>query len=139
MNNVSINKITSVVLVFVMLSHMIFMHSFLENYVICYGNDGHIEIENVNDSESCDDHSLAEYRTSSIISNSDCQDFNLEENCFNDEQLIFQNQIKINAGIKKEEAFISDLKNKFQTFIKIETNIYFNNTLENYSTISLLI
>lgn len=139
MNNVSINKITSVVLIFMLLSHIIFMHSFLENYVICHGTDGHIEIENVGDSASCDDHSLAEYVSNSKISNADCKDFSLEENCLSDEQLIFKNQIKFNAGIQKEEAFISEFKNKYLTFIMIETNIYSNNILENYSTISLLI
>ena len=124
-----------------MLSHLTFMHSFVQNYIICYGSDGHIQIENVNDCGSCENHPIFESAeiTISYLSSTDCNDVSLDENCLDDAQFFSKNKITINAGNQKNNIFIFRSGNHKRTLNKIDTITFGNNILENYTTVSLII
>ncbi len=134
-------RVTNIVLMLVMLSHITFMHNIAYDYVLCYGNDGHIEIENVNESENCKNHSLFEVAKTitTYISSIDCEDVSLDENCFEEEQFIFNKRVNTYAVILKNNIFISLTENRKKATDKIETNRFENNVLESYTTVSLII
>lgn len=124
-----------------MLSHITFIHNIVHDYVLCYGNDGHIEIENVNDCTDCSPRSRFDTHTasSSQISSKDCSDISLEENCFEEEQYLSKNKTSINRSSQKSKLFSflnGNLENNFSLDNK---NRLENNILVNYSNISLLI
>lgn len=125
----------------VMLSHITFMHNIVHDYVICYGDDGHIEIENVNDCADCAPPSMfdSETTSSSQLSSKDCEDVSLDVNCFEEEQYISKNNISINRSILKNKMFSFQIGNSESNSILNNKIVLENNILKNYTSISLLI
>lgn len=124
-----------------MLSHITFIHNIVHDYVLCYGNDGHIEIENVNDCTDCAPQSMFDTQTasSSQISSKDCNDISLNENCFEEEQYLSKNNTSINRSIQKSKLFSFLNGNPKNNFNLDNKNRLENNILESYSNILLLI
>jgi hypothetical protein len=140
-NIVSRDRITSIILVLVMFSHFTFMHTIVHDYVLCYGTDGHIEIENVNELSDCAPHSIFDTQATSStqLSSNDCKDISFDENCFEEEDYLTQDKTSVNRNIQKNKMF-SFQKGNTENFISLNNkNIIENNILENYSNISLLI
>ena len=135
------NNIVSIILLVTLLSHITFMHSVVQNFVLCYGNDGHIQIEDVNDSESCESHSTfeSEETTTVYINSADCEDVNLNENCFEEEQFISKNRIAINCDVLRSKNFSVRNENWKNNFNKNYQTKFGNNILESYTTVSLII
>jgi len=138
---VSRYKITSVIIILVMLSHITFMHNIVHDYVICYGDDGHIEIENVNDCTECTPPSMfdGQETPSSQLSSKDCEDVSLDVNCFEEEQYVSKNNISINRSILKSKMFSFQISNHENNTFLNNKNVLENNILESYTNISLLI
>lgn len=134
-------KITSTILILVILSHITFIHNIMHNYVICYGNDGHIEVENINECDDCTPHSMFNDKeeSSSKLTTKDCEDVSLDINCFEEEQYISQNKILINRTILESDMFLFQDKDLENISIQKEKTIFENKILESYTTISLLI
>lgn len=135
-------RVINIVLMFVMLSHLTFIHNFIYDYVLCYGNDGHIQIENINEFENCKSRSIFEVEktiSTYIISSVDCEDVSLDENCFEEEQFIFNKRVNSYAVILKSNISIYLTENQKNGTDKIEINRFGSNVLENYTTVSLLI
>ena len=134
-------KITSTMLILVILSHITFMHNLVHDYIICYGNDGHIEVENINECDDCTPHSMFgdKEESSSKLSNKDCEDVSLDVNCYEEEQYISQNKKLINRTILKSTMLSFQIENPENTFNQKDKIIFKNKTLENYTTILLLI
>ena len=134
-------KITSIIIILVMLSHITFMHNLVHDYILCYGNDGHIEIENVNDCTECAPHSMfdTEATSSSQISSKDCDDVSLDINCFEEEQYISKNKTSIDRNTLKSKMFSFQIGNSENNSVLNNKNILENNILESYTNISLLI
>ncbi len=134
-------KITSTILILVILSHITFMHNIMHNYVICYGNDGHIEVENINECDDCTPHSIFDDKeeSSSKLSTKDCEDVSLDINCFEEEQYISQNKIFINRTILESNLFLFQDDDLANISNQKEKTIFKNKVLDSYTTISLLI
>ncbi|MCF6271013.1 MAG: hypothetical protein L3J41_14970 [Melioribacteraceae bacterium] len=128
------------ILIFVMLSHITLMHSVVENYFVCYGNDGHIEVENINNNKNCADHSTIEDIKTNALSFSiaDCDDVNFSDNCFEEDQFIFNHKISLEVNQGKSILFFLNEKDS-RIFHTNFSNKFKNNILESYSKISLLI
>lgn len=134
-------KITSTILILVILSHITFIHNIMHNYVICYGSDGHIEVENINECDDCTPHSMFNDKeeSSSKLTTKDCEDVSLDINCFEEEQYISQNKILINRTILESDMFLFQDKDLENISNQKEKTIFENKILESYTTISLLI
>lgn len=134
-------KIINTVLIIVFLSHLTFLHDYLGNYVICYGADGHEAIERINE---CDDCMSSNFQVPEIlqgietVAQSDCEDIALEENCISESQFIPKKKITVSTSIVKVATIkLTPCRN---TEINPITNRIFENiTIENYTTVSLLI
>jgi hypothetical protein len=116
----------------------------LENYVVCYGFDGHVEVENINNSYECS--SIDMMRSSSymgeiVVSNSDCKDVSLGVNCFENDIIISENKTSSRIDIQKYITHILsfDANKNIPTFNFFNSIKIINNILENYTTVSLLI
>ena len=87
MKKIFTKRYINLTLIFTILWHIVIVHNIFQNYVICYGNDGHIEIENALECENCSvpgksDISLLGGNT--VLNNNDCEDMSLDENCFDE-------------------------------------------------------
>ncbi len=138
---VSRYRITSMILILVILSHITFMHNLVHDYVICYGNDGHVEVENINECDDCTPHSMFDIQeaSSSQLSSKDCEDVSLDINCFEEEQYISQNKTSINRTILKSTMFSFQADDSENIFTQKDKKIIKNKILESYTTILLLI
>ena len=141
MNILSKIKIINTILINVMLSQVVFTHSIVQDIVICYSNDGHIQLENVNDPVSCENRSIFEIEETTIpyFIKVDCEDQSLHGNCLENKHFISNNKIAINIGILKNSVFVYRLENNKKTFTKIDKNSFGNHILESYNTVSLII
>jgi len=128
-------------LILVILSHITFMHNVVHDYVVCYGNDGHIQVENVDDCGSCDTHSIFDIEeiSTSQFSSKNCEDVSLGINCFEEEQYISQNKISINRTILQSEMHLFKIEDIENTSNQKNNSILKNKTLESYTTISLIL
>ncbi|MCB0751928.1 MAG: hypothetical protein KDC52_10675 [Ignavibacteriae bacterium] len=145
MKKVNRNKIINIFLILAMLSHVTYLHDMLDNYVLCYGTDGHVAIENINDTAECVNPSSKnnelqnELSFSNNYENNKCNDISLHSNCFADNQFLLD---KKNITSINLNCFIQQLPRLHQK--EIFSNILnspevLNQTLHNYSTVSLLI
>lgn len=125
-----------------MLSHLTYLHDLLDNYVLCYGNDGHIAIENINDNLECEITNATSVMVNSntlSFQNNNCNDISLGNDCYEDSQ--FLNDSKTNITISVN-AFIQPLQRTKQkpVYSNIKDHLSISNLiLENYTTVSLLI
>ncbi len=139
-NLVASYKITSIILVLVMFSHFTFMHTIIHDYVLCYGNDGHVEIENVSECLDCSPHSMLDTQVNSTqLSSNQCNDKSIDDNCFEEEEYLTQNKTLINRSIQKSKKLSFPKWDPENSSSLKNINVLENNILENYSNISLLI
>ncbi len=124
-----------------MLSQVAFTHSIVQDLVICYSNDGHIQLENVNDPISCENRSIFETEAATIpyFNKVDCEDQSLHGNCLENKPLVSNNKIVGNISIQKNSIFILQLEKYKNTFKKFDTCSFENHILESYNTVSLII
>lgn len=138
-------KIISIFLILSMLSHLTYLHELLDNYVLCYGNDGHIAIENINNDFECEiTHSSKSMVYSNISSNTsfqnnNCNDVSLGNDCYEDSQFLIDSKTNFTFNTN---PFILNLPRTKQkpVFLDIKDQLFSKNLiLENYTTVSLLI
>ena len=142
MNSIQSKKILSLFLIVSMLSHVTFLHNYLDDYVLCYGNDGHTAIEKLND---CDEYLNLEVRNSTEFNNNvhfnndDCTDFPIFDSCFEDNEFVIDK--KVNFGINFISNILHKVKPQYKTKHILITNLTTlkDSILESYSTVSLLI
>jgi len=117
------------------------MHTIVHDYLLCYGTDGHIEIENVNVLSDCAPHSILDIQATSStkLSSNNCKDISFDENCFEEEEYLTQDKTSINRNIQKNKKFSFPKWNLGNNSCLKSFNVLENNILENYSNISLLI
>ena len=144
MRNTYIHKLFSLLLVITMISHLSYFHNILENYVVCYGSDGHIAIENLNSNSECSnvDLNLSSSISGEIImANNDCEDVSLGENCSKDAKNISENKTTLSFELQKNACQILsfDTDKHKPTFNNSHSIKIANNILENYTTVLLLI
>jgi hypothetical protein len=106
--------------------------------VVCFGTDGHIAVEKVNE---CDECTEAEFLTSSDIEvrRADCEDISLDQNCFEINQFVAKNKIDISKNIYELTEILSEPKTEKKYHCSINNNKDKNLILKNYTTVSLLI
>ena len=128
-----------------LLSHVTYFHDLLDNYVVCYGTDGHIAIENIIDSSDCINPSQKnsnfqnELNISSNYEDNNCNDISLHSNCFEDSQFLLDKKISPSINF---DFFIQFLPRLYQKEIfshKLKSIEPLNQALQNYSTVTLLI
>ena len=125
-----------------MLSHVTYLHDFLDRYVLCYGSDGHIAIENLDDCTDCENISSSHYFTngfSPVIQENNCNDLSINSNCFEDAQFLLKttNVFELNKNVHIKLVYNPPLEIEFAK-IEICQKSY-NPILDNYTTVSLLI
>ncbi|MFA8342811.1 MAG: hypothetical protein ACEPO8_07530 [Rhodothermaceae bacterium] len=131
----NIKNIVNLVLGFILFSHITLIHNFEQNYIICSEDNGRVHIEEIGNSHC---HNATDL-FSNLISNKDCEDENIDENCFEENQLLTKNNI-ISKLIKVKNnisGILPAVDNKTKNSFDIIPQV--NNTLENYSTVLLLI
>lgn len=125
-----------------MLSHITYLHDLLDNYVLCYGSDGHIAIESLDDCNDCENSSSSQYFTnefSTLIQENNCHDLSINSNCFEDAQFLLKNTnvFELNKNVHIKLCYSPPLEIEF-TKIKVCQKSS-NPILDNYTTVSLLI
>ncbi len=134
------HKLVNIVLILMMFSHTSFFHEYLQNYVLCFGIDGHIQIENVNECEECSklDFFITNTLEQVIVQNLDCEDIPLDKHCFEENQFISQRNLISTIGIQLPViSFLSSGKKVL--FYNLDFKSTINPTLENYKKVSLTI
>ncbi len=143
MNKKKSHKIINIILLVTMFSHLTFFHEYFQDYVICFGNDGHITIENLDDCNECsglDYFDLFSSTQNVIIEDIDCKDIALDDNCFEDETFITKNKVLFANNLLKTKPIIINFEidlNKRNHYILVEK--FKNPITEIYSTVSLII
>ncbi|MBT8378864.1 MAG: hypothetical protein KJN64_06525 [Ignavibacteria bacterium] len=134
-------KFINVVIVISLLSHLTILHNFLEDYVICYGTDGHIAVENVNDCDECPsiDLSTLDYFANEEVKKPECEDISIDQHCFEGNQFIINNNIDLPSTILVLNAVFSKSKDEIKFYYSPNTNNNKNQILDSYTTVSLLI
>ncbi len=135
-------KLINLFLLISILSHTTYLHNLLDSYVLCYGSDGHLEVENIDDCSDCKNVASSDQMSNKFTSNfqeNNCNDISLDGNCFEDVQYLIKNvKILTSQNNSSVELFYSpDQKVKFTN-----TNIFvknYNPALQNYSTVLLII
>ena len=128
-----------------MISHLTYLHDFLDNYILCYGNDGHVAVENTNDSSDCESNSFSiEFEPNYLSDNAtfhddNCNDVSLHNNCVEDNQFLLDNKTSIpfNTHVIAQRFPRTKQKLKYSE-IKEHLSII-NPILESYTTVSLII
>jgi hypothetical protein len=139
------NKLINIFLILTMLSHVTYFHDILDNYVICYGTDGHVEIENINNPSDCIISTQEQNNLPNEISfknnyqDNNCNDISLHSNCFEDSQFLSDKKItsSFNLNCLVQQLPRSNEKENFSIFFHNQK--FINQTLQNYSTVTLLI
>ena len=133
-------KFINILIVISLLSHLTILHNFLEDYVICYGSDGHIAVENVNDCVECPsiDFSTLDYSAIEGVKNSECEDISLDQHCFAENQFITKNNVDLPNFIIAIKTVLSRQENQVNRYHSLNNN-NINRILDSYTTISLLI
>lgn len=133
------HKIINFFLLLVLFSHLTFIHDVIKNYVLCYGTDGHIAIEKVNECIECPEvNNFIELGYPSINC-VNCEDVSLDQTCIADGQFLAKNKEVISS--KKIITSVNILKpdSRVNTFLSLDLPQNINPILQNYSTVSLLI
>ena len=130
-------KIINIFLLISIFSHVSYLHDLLDNYILCHGKDGHIAIENINDCSSCDVVNIL--NTNTAISNNDCDDFSLNEHCFEEEKYLSQSKVFIDSNLLKKCSGYLKVNNKNVEENRIQEHLFHNTILKTYTTVSLLI
>lgn len=125
------------------LLHLVLAHIMLQNYILCFENDGRIVLESIDDRTDCCNPSFAmassEYSESNKAENcSFCEDVSITDNC-DDEYTIIVKKVELNSIVVLLDSVMpytfNDNKKNF-SFI----NKFRNSTaLDSYKTVLLLI
>lgn len=133
------HKIINIFLLIVLLGHLTFIHDIIKNYVLCYGADGHIAIEKVNECVKCpelNDFIELGYPSINCVN---CEDVSLDQNCIAEGQFLTKNKDAVSAELIKTSVNILKPDNRLNTILAVDLHQNINPTLQNYSTVSLLI
>jgi len=139
------NNIINIFLIVALLSHVTYFHELLDNYVLCYGTDGHIAIENINDSSDCINPSQKinnfqnELNITSNYQDNNCNDISLHSNCFEDNQFLLDKKISPSINFDYFIQYLPRLDQKEIFSRSIKSIEPLNQALQNYSTVTLLI
>jgi len=139
MNYNFLNKTLHILLLVIFVSHLTFFHNLLANYVICSGSDGHVEIENVNDCDECNDINYGEQNDGVEFKEQHCEDVALGENCFEDEQFFHKDKIIIAANFAKAPTKREKSDNQKEIFNTTKNYSIPNQILDGYTTVSIII
>ncbi len=137
-NNITVNAI----IIFSILSHVTLIHTFAKDLVVCLNEEnGNVKIEKINDCEECKIPLEVLYNSSLVeksISDIDCEDIPLDEFCFEENQLMPKIDILFWKLLVK--TIMPDVTeyDTLKYFIADKT-FNFNLTLENYTSVLLLI
>ncbi len=139
-----LHKLFSLLLVIAMISHLSYFHNILDNYVVCYGSDGHIAIENINNNSECSNLDLilsSSFSGEIIRANIDCIDVSLDDYCSKDAKNISVNKTTINFELQKKafQILSFDTQKHNPTINNSHSIKIVNNILEKYTTVLLLI
>lgn len=138
-----LNKIISVSLIVIIVGHLTIFHHILQDYVLCYGADGHVAIENVDECASCSN--ISSFTISVLAGQSftdidDCEDIRLDENCINENEFIPKDKINLNVELASTWETITPTENEFKIYKSVDKGLFKeNHILKNYTTVSLLI
>ncbi|NNG27724.1 MAG: hypothetical protein HKM87_09370 [Ignavibacteriaceae bacterium] len=141
MNILVRKRVINIVIIFALLSHLTFLHNVLDNYVICFGADGHIAVEKVSDCDECPaiEFSKAIDIAYTEVNIPDCKDISLDQNCFESNQFITKDKVDISDTNLVLNTILLEPKNETKYYCSTNTNKDKNHILENYTTVSLLI
>ncbi|MBU1098081.1 MAG: hypothetical protein KKB34_16475 [Bacteroidetes bacterium] len=142
MNSNFTHKFTTVLLLFTIIGHATFFHHVIDKYFVCYGADGHVAIEKVNECENCsDNHYLIEQNAvkTASINNNNCIDVSLHDFCYEANQYITKNIILIPSLLPQNYSNIFQPDEKTILSFLTYNYLFRNPPLHNYTTVSLLI
>ena len=131
------NKIINLVLILSILSHITYLHNYLDDYILCYGNDGHITIEKLSDCNECSNLDLIS--TNIYFDYDDCTDFPILNSCFEDTEFLVDKKVNISLNLVSNKRYVLNPQPKTKHTQTIKYNTLKDSILESYSTISLLI
>lgn len=108
-------KVTALLLLTVIVSHLFIFHYELDEKVLCIGEGDHFHIENINDSHLKNHNNIInENNKVTLTSTDNCKDYLLDNHI--------------------DEDFAKVKRNKFNNFVKITTlnpNIFYNSRVVN--------
>jgi hypothetical protein len=134
-------KTLNIIIIVTLLSHLTFLHNVLEAYVICFGTDGHITVEEVKDCDECSNNEflLSNNAANIELKNVDCKDIPLDQYCLEVNQFIIKNKAGISDNVLKLTSVLSESGGELKYYYSINEKSVKNHILENYTTVSLLI
>ncbi|NOX66341.1 MAG: hypothetical protein GXO85_11280 [Chlorobi bacterium] len=138
-----LNKIINISLIVIMISHLTFLHNIFQDYVLCNGVDGHVTVENIDESAACSNSfsfaaSIAVGQ--SIYDVDNCQDTRLDENCIDEDVFIPKDKVDLNVDLANTWETITPTENEFKIYKSVDKDLFKeNHILKNYTTVSLLI
>jgi len=139
----ALNKILSVSLIIIMVSHLTFLHNILQDYVLCNGANGHIAVENIEESIACSTFSsfnISINNGQNTFEIDYCEDTPLDENCIEESEFIPKDKVDLNIDLTSKREIISPIENEFKNYISIDKSLVKENQiLGSYTTVSLLI
>lgn len=138
-----LNKIISVSLIIVIVSHFMYLHNVLQNYVLCNGSDGHVAVENVDECAACSNISsftISAATSQNIYDVDDCVDTRLNENCIDENKFIPKDKINVIVDLTNTWEIITPTENEFKSYNFYAQDLFKENRiLKNYITVSLII
>jgi len=138
-----LNKIISVSLIVFMVSHLTFLHSLLQDYVLCNGSDGHVAVENVDECAACSNISsftISAAASQNIYDVDNCDDTRFDENCIDENEFIPKDKINVTVDLINTWETIALTENEFKSYNFFAKDlIKENRILKNYITVSLII
>lgn len=121
--------------------HLVLVHIMLQNYILCFENDGSIVLKSIEDKINCCDPSFAMTNAEYSESNKDencsfCEDVSITDNCY-DEYTITVKKAELTSVVILQDSVIPYTFNKKKfSFINKFRN---SPQLDSYKTVSLLI
>ncbi len=138
-----LNKIISVSLIIILVSHITFLHNIMQDYVLCKGADGHVAVENIEETYSCPNSlsfEISIYTGQSIFNVNSCEDTRFDENCIEESEFIPQSNSNSTIDLTSNCEIVQPTKNTFKNYKFIVKDLFDKNyILQNYTTVSLLI
>jgi hypothetical protein len=134
-------KKINLILILLMVSHVTFLHDLIDNYDVCFRNDGLISIKDHNDLS----HNQIEFlqnNNSNIkhsVRSNNCDDVCISNECFENGAFTISYKSNISAQLNFS---ILQLTKQYQEseILYTSSNYLFNNLiLQSYSTVSLII
>lgn len=133
------HKIINLFLILILFSHLAFIHDIIKNYVLCYGSDGHIVIEKVNECVECpelNDFIELGYPSINCVN---CEDVSLDQSCIAEGQFLTKNKDVVSTEKIKTSVNILKPDNRLNKILALNLHQNINPILQSYSTVSLLI